>query len=210
MRAVSSNDPTAVNRPWLARRLRQTRDWVLGFHGTPKQVALGLAVGVFVAFTPSLGMQMIVAAVLATVLYANRAAAVAAVWITNPLTVLPVYVLTYRVGCYMTPGTNPINIRRRLLSVLVDEEGEWLYAAEQVRELFSLGTDVLVPLTVGGLVVGLAAGALAYVLTRLTLAWARKHLHLPHRRHENPRGRLRPQSKSPRGAKDGRGQGGTR
>jgi len=35
----------------LRRGLRRVFDWVLGFHGNPVQVARGMAIGVFFAFT---------------------------------------------------------------------------------------------------------------------------------------------------------------
>jgi len=51
--------------------------------GSRSQVARGITIGVLFAFTPPLGLQMIAAAILATLTYSNRAAAIAAVWITT-------------------------------------------------------------------------------------------------------------------------------
>ncbi len=147
------------------RRLRRVIRWVLSFHGSPRQVARGMAIGVLVAFTPPVGLQMILAAILATLSKSNRPAAIAAVWITNPLTALPIYLLTYRVGLAFLPHIHAIELRKRLVAVVVDEHGEWLNLAHQFRELIALGAEVLVPMTVGGLVVGLAAACAAYFVT---------------------------------------------
>jgi len=136
-----------------------------------------MAIGVFVGFTPPLGLQMITAAVLATLTHSNRAAAVAAVWITNPFTALPIYVLTYRVGRYLIGDGEAIDIRQRLRAVVVDEHGEWLHLSEQFRELLSLGWGVLGPMTLGGVMLGLPAAAAGYLLTRWLIAAAHRVFH---------------------------------
>ncbi|MFW6155531.1 MAG: DUF2062 domain-containing protein [Planctomycetota bacterium] len=168
---------SVVIRVWLGRRFRQAVRWVLGFHGRPTEVARGIAIGVFVAFTPSLGLQMATAAVLATMTYSNRPAAMGSVWVSNPFTALPIYMLTYRVGRFLV-GTGPVDIRHRLLTVVVDDEGSWFNLTHQVRELVSLGSDVLIPLTVGGAILGLLAAMVTYVLTHSIITWAKRRFHL--------------------------------
>lgn len=76
--------------------------------GSPKTVALGTAIGLFLAFTPTLGVQMMIAATLAIVLRGSASAAVAAVWVSNPLTVGPIYAATYGLGVLVLPGSGPI------------------------------------------------------------------------------------------------------
>jgi uncharacterized protein (DUF2062 family) len=163
----------------LRRGLRRAYNWVLGFHGSPSQVARGMAIGVFFAFTPPLGLQMIAAAILATLTYSNRAAAIAAVWITNPFTALPIYLTTYRLGRHFTPGYPGIDLKQRLPAVIVYEHGEWLNLAQQVRELTSLGAEILVPMFVGGFIVGLGLAVIAYVLTQLAIMFGKRYVHLP-------------------------------
>ena len=166
---------TTTDSTGKSRRQRVV-DWLLGFHGTPDQVARGMALGVFLAFTPLLGLQMLLAVILATLTYSNRPAAVAAVWITNPFTALPVYLMTYRIGRYFTPGYGNLDIRRRLTAVVVDEQGEWLNLARQLREITSLGAEILVPMFIGGFVVGLGLAIVSYILTRSTIKYAKQRL----------------------------------
>ena len=59
---------------------------VLGVDDSPHRIALGVAVAFFVAWTPTLGFQMVLAIALATVLRANKAVTVPIVWLTNPVT----------------------------------------------------------------------------------------------------------------------------
>lgn len=159
--------PIQPVRPGPVGRLRE---WLLGFHGSPRQVARGLAIGIFVGLSPPLGLQMVAAAVIATLLHANRTAAVAAVWITNPFTALPIYAATYRLGLLFVPHYRPVSIRQRLASVVVDENGEWLNLAQQFKELTSLGAEVLVPMTLGGLFAGLLLACGVYLFTLAVFA----------------------------------------
>lgn len=170
-------------RGTLPRWLGGIAEWVIGFHGTPPQVARGMAVGVFVAFSPTLGFQMVTAALLATLLHANRAAAVAAVWLSNPFTALPIYVMTYRAGGLLLPGFAAIDARSRLRAIVVNDEGEWLNLAAQFRELCSLGGEVLVPLVVGGLIIGLPLAIVTYILSQLVIDFGHRHIPL-HRGHD--------------------------
>jgi uncharacterized protein (DUF2062 family) len=66
-----------------------------------RAIAGGLALGLFVAFTPTLGIQMFLAACGAIYFKVNLPIALAACWITNPLTALPVYSAAWKLGEYL-------------------------------------------------------------------------------------------------------------
>jgi uncharacterized protein (DUF2062 family) len=63
-----------------------------------RAIAGGLALGCFVALTPTFPFQMILAALGAVRLKVNLVVALAACWITNPFTAVPIYVLAWRLG----------------------------------------------------------------------------------------------------------------
>jgi uncharacterized protein (DUF2062 family) len=67
-----------------------------------RSVSAGLGVGTFVALTPTFPMQMIIAAVLAYVFRVNVPAALAACWITNPLTMPIIFPLEYYLGSWIS------------------------------------------------------------------------------------------------------------
>jgi uncharacterized protein (DUF2062 family) len=71
---------------------------VLGLEDTPERLTRGVVVGLFVALTPTVGGQMLIVLGAAWACRANKIAAVAMVWITNPLTVVPYYYGAYRLG----------------------------------------------------------------------------------------------------------------
>jgi len=69
---------------------------------TPHSIALGTAIGVFVAFTPTVGFQMLIVLALAfatqSMFRFNRMAALVAVYLSNPFTMVPIYWFNYRIG----------------------------------------------------------------------------------------------------------------
>ena len=84
-----------VLRRWLRRILFQK--------DTPESIAAGTALGMFIALTPTVGFQMIIAIILATVARVNKVAAALLCWITNPLTMWPIYYGCYRLGLLIMP-----------------------------------------------------------------------------------------------------------
>ena len=60
-------------------------------------VASATFIGLFVAFIP-LPAQMLIAALAAILLRANLAISVLLVWVTNPVTILPMFYLAFKVG----------------------------------------------------------------------------------------------------------------
>jgi len=72
--------------------------------GAPGEVAGGMALGLFIALLPIMGLQMPVAIVVAeglrrlARLQLSRVAAAAGVWLTNPVTAAPIYGLCYVIG----------------------------------------------------------------------------------------------------------------
>lgn len=66
-----------------------------------RNVAKGVAIGLFVAFIP-LPLQMLLAAILSILLRANLLIAVVCTWITNPITFVPINFTIYKVGQWVS------------------------------------------------------------------------------------------------------------
>ena len=123
------------------------------WHLNRRSVAGGLSLGVFVAFIP-LPVQMLLAAGLSLWLRVNLPLAVAAVWITNPLTVPPAFYASYKVGHWML-NSWPLNL---IFELSPSDHLMWknlgMYAG---------------PLLLGSLSLGILLGLLTYAVVRF--AW---------------------------------------
>lgn len=152
-----SPSPGPESKHWLGPLLR--------LRGSPECIASGVAIGAFVAFTPTLGAQMLLAAALATAAGASRPAALVPVWITNPATIVPIYAFTYRVGGAMLPGPAAEGVASRLADAVgvLKEVDPWRLDLH-FAAFAGVGTQVFVILAVGGLVVGVLAAAISYLI----------------------------------------------
>ncbi len=84
---------------WLGRYL-QPRPWLWVAHR--RKVAMGVAVGLAVGVIP-LPIQMLLGALGAVLFRCNVAAAVAATWLTNPFTLVPIWGLALWLGSWVVP-----------------------------------------------------------------------------------------------------------
>jgi uncharacterized protein len=66
-----------------------------------RSIAGGLTLGVFIAFTPTIPFQMILVGLGALYFRVNLPIALTACWITNPLTVIPIYGASWKLGKYV-------------------------------------------------------------------------------------------------------------
>jgi uncharacterized protein (DUF2062 family) len=82
----------------LARTLRARLRALLHLDDPPWRLALALAVGVFISVTPFVGVQTILALVIATVFRLNKAAAVTGTWLNLPWFMPLVYAGALRLG----------------------------------------------------------------------------------------------------------------
>ena len=68
------------------------------WHLNRRSVSRAMAVGLWAMYTPPLPLQQVIAAIGAIYCSANLPIAVALVWITNPLTWIPLYYVAYKPG----------------------------------------------------------------------------------------------------------------
>ena len=74
---------------------------VLSINDSPHRIALSVAIGIFITWTPTIGLQMMLTIALCFLLRANKLVGVPFVWISNPLTIVPIYAPNYFVGCWI-------------------------------------------------------------------------------------------------------------
>jgi uncharacterized protein (DUF2062 family) len=135
---------------------------------TPHAVGLGLAMGVFVAFLPILGAQMMIAAMFAWLGRANVGAALLGTWAGNPITWPMMWVASYLIGISLLgeAGAMTVDELQRTLARLGEARPEsvsWLTMIDGTKTLL---WPILKPLFIGGLVLGLISGGALYFIGR--------------------------------------------
>lgn len=156
--------------------LQHPNIWHLNRHS----VAGGFAAGLFAGLLPG-PVQMLCAALLSYVFRVNLPVAVLTTLYTNPLTIVPLYVLAYEYGALLLgsrSGGAQINT----------VEMDWLHMADSMRALSEWTLSLGKPLLVGLVALALTLAALGYFSVQIawrvhvTLAWRarkRKRMHRP-------------------------------
>ena len=168
------------------------------------QVGLGAAIGMFVGLTPTMGIQMyLVAAIWLVCRYLlrlrfNLAIAVAMVWISNPITVLPIYYVFFLTGeLFLKLGDGSAHLmdfaafREAVANAGADAAASWLTKLVQgaVLLFWTFGW----PMIVGSLVWAIPFSLATYPATTYALGryrglkaaqeglsypeWKRQHIH---------------------------------
>lgn len=119
------------------------------WHLNRRSVSGGVALGLFCALLP-VPLQMLVAGGLAIWLRVNLPIAVVLVWITNPLTIGPVWYVSYRVGAW-----------------LLDLPPRQVDFGLSLDNLLTTLQEVWKPLLLGSTVLGALLALLGFLLVRL-------------------------------------------
>ncbi len=140
--------------------------FVMQQRGSPEAIALGAAIGMFIAFSPTTGIQFILVLIVATLLKANRLAALVPIWITNVFTVPPIYAFTWKLGSYFMPD-EPSHKALRILTRTTEKIANlgWFVFPSQAGRWLETSWDILLPLFIGGAIVGTMGALLTYPLT---------------------------------------------
>jgi len=147
-------------------RLRPILKWIIKLRSTPKAIAGGLGLGTFIAFTPTMGIQLILAVVTATFFSLNRPAAMIPVWITNPITVAPIYTFNYWLGCRIWDGPPLSEVSGLFLDISrTMTHLKFWDMKEQLFAVLHMGKEILIPLLLGGLTIGAVAGSIVYLFS---------------------------------------------
>ncbi|MDV3002246.1 MAG: hypothetical protein N5P05_003852 [Chroococcopsis gigantea SAG 12.99] len=165
---MDSMDKTLI-KPTISKRRRGkigrfSRYWLIRLtrlQGHPREIARGLAVGVFSGFFPWFGLQIFIAIFFAFIVRGNKIAAAAATWVSNPLTYIPLFAFNYKVGEWLSgKPDNPIDFS----SFKPDETF--------ITSLLNLGGDFLITMFIGCLLTGIIAAIITYFISlRFLLKW---------------------------------------
>ncbi len=122
-------------------------------HINRESVSLAVFVGIFAAFLPLPGQTFIAAAV-AFWWGANLPISVTLIWISNPLTMGPMFYLTYKLGATIL-GSEHIDFTVALT---------WQWFS-------NVGGQILLPLLVGSILAGIFAATVGYLAINYLWRW---------------------------------------
>ncbi len=132
------------------RNLRVSFLRVRRLKGHPGKVAGGVAIGVFLAMTPTVPLQTVLAVLVAFLFRQSKLAAIFALLVNNPISMPFIYLLDYKLGQVVTGGAAL----------------DFSNVTFSISRLINLGWSLSYPLLIGGLITGLIGAIPAYFLTR--------------------------------------------
>ncbi len=145
-----------INR--IVRFFRVVHLKLFRINDTPQKIAIGVGLGVFSGVMP--GMGPLAALFFAFLFRVNRAAALLGSILTNTWLSIPTFILSVRAGAYIT-GTRYEDINRAWHELI--DKFSW-------KSLFEVSIyNVIMPVVIGYVAIGLVIGALAYLATLLVV-----------------------------------------
>lgn len=107
-----------------------------------RSISGGVALGLFVAFTPTIPFQMLLTVCGGLYFRVNLPIALAACWVTNPLTAVPIYTAAWKLGRYIVENAAPFreafeayNIEGRATRII--RQGFYLWTGSLIFSLVS-------------------------------------------------------------------------
>jgi uncharacterized protein (DUF2062 family) len=151
-------------RTWLSRQVHA----LAALGEPPHRTALAFAVGVFLSFSPFLGLQIAIAVTAGLALRLHRLALLAGLCSNLPIIMVPYYVLTTAVGAAILGVGTANDVGDRISAVMAKP----IYRAEFWGNAANLLAPFLGSFVVGSLIGAAALGLISYfivvpVLTRI-------------------------------------------
>ena len=159
---------------WPARGFRRLFSYlfqrIIRLPGTPVSIASGFASGVAASFTPFIGFHFLIGGALAMLLRGNVLASAIGTFFGNPWTFIPIWLADYEVGLGVI---HAIGYGDDLSALTLDELGGILGSVLQFMslsgalswsELLVRVEHVLMPMLIGGVVLGVIAWLVSFLL----------------------------------------------
>ena len=132
---------------------------ILAIKDRPQRIAWGVAIGTFVAYLPIVGVQMIVGAIICKIFKANILASLPLAWITNPVTVGPIYYLLFLLGGVFT-GDTMTYVEMEGIVAEIAEAG--IFSVDGLETTITLFAKIFWPTFIGGAIFGLCNAVIFY------------------------------------------------
>ena len=132
--------------------------------GHPGVLARGVAIGTFIGITPTIPFHTILALISAFVFRGSKVAALlSSILVSNPLTFLPQYYLSWQIGNWLIPGKHSWDDVSVLINAIING-GNF---GPTLAALGEIGIDSILILLGGGIVLALPFTFVFYCLSYL-------------------------------------------
>ncbi|MBI2876874.1 MAG: DUF2062 domain-containing protein [Candidatus Tectomicrobia bacterium] len=135
----------------LRLKLKKALHDLLSLEDTPHRIALGFALGVFVAFSPLMGLHIVSALAIAATLRINSLVVLTGTLVNNPWTIALIYGGSLYLGRWILQEGGPI------MAVSLQED-------LLVQGLWDVAKSNLLPLLVGTSLLGFGTAILSYLI----------------------------------------------
>jgi len=130
--------------------------------GHPSILARGVAIGAFIGITPTIPFHTILAIIFALIFRGSKVAALlTTILVSNPITLLPQYYLSWQIGNWLTPGKHSWEEVSGLIESIING-GKY---SETLTALGEIGLDSFMILLGGGIVLALPFTIAFYFLS---------------------------------------------
>lgn len=145
----------------MKRTIRYYYLKLLRLQGDPHSLAMGIAIGLLVGVTPTIPLHTLLILLLVGLFRGNLIAAlIAATAISNPLTWLPQYYLSWRLGDWLLPGRLSWERIKAMLELFAADAG----IGESLAAIGRMGMEALTVMLLGGLLLALPIAVGGYYL----------------------------------------------
>lgn len=134
---------------------------LLALDDPPERTALAFSIGVFIAFSPFLGLHTIAATLVAFLFRFNKVAIYAGTFLNNPfLTLVPIIIVSYALGALLLG--QPMHVPPEGMELIKNPH---LLTSSYYRELFGHGWYLIRPFALGSTILSIVCPLIAYPLT---------------------------------------------
>lgn len=134
----------------------------LRLKGDPNDLARGVAIGMFIGITPTIPLHTILAIAIAFVLRASKIAALlATIAVSNPLTFVLQYYLSWRIGHWLIQSNLTWETINTTLQAITADTG----FTEALHIIMQLGFKAIATLIIGGSILAIPFALAGYLLS---------------------------------------------
>ncbi|HKI79573.1 MAG TPA: DUF2062 domain-containing protein [Ignavibacteriaceae bacterium] len=144
------------------KSLRENIGSILNLKGDPTHIAMSFVIGFFFGLIIPMGLQTVVAIPVALALECNLFVSWLATLITNPITVVPIYLFAIRIGSLFTSNTGGIE---KITSLLQNPS---------LGDISVFSKYALTDLIIGIFILAIVASLLSFLFVRYSIIYYRK------------------------------------